>query len=142
MPARLALAAACVAAIVFGATRLHKDDTCESARSAIVTALFHHREPAGGLAHQQRRLVENCRDRSVIAFVSTVETTAGRTGPAAALARKVTHDEPRNRIGWIALAQALQDSDPSGSKAAAARAKALNPRGVVPPAGGAARRTS
>lgn len=142
MAVRIALAAVCVAAIVFGATRLHKDDTCESARSAIVTALFHHREPAGGLAYQQRRLVDHCRDGSVIAFVSTVETTAGRTGPGTALARKVTRDEPNNRIGWIALAQALQNTDPRGSKAAAARAKELNPRGVVPSAAGAVPRTS
>jgi Flp pilus assembly protein TadD len=142
MLVRVVLVVTCVAAIVFGATRLHQDDSCESARGAIVTALFHHREPPDGLAHQQQRLIDNCRDASVLAFVSTVETTAGRSGPATALARRVTRDEPRNRIGWVALAQALQRTDPQGSKAAAARAKALNPRGVVPAAGGAARRTS
>ena len=103
-------------------------------------ALFHHREPAGGLAHQQQRLVDNCRDGSVLAFVSTVETTAGHRDLATALARKVTRDEPRNRVGWVALAQALQGSDPRGAAAAAARAKELNPRGVVPAAAGAARR--
>lgn len=142
MLVRAVLVAVCVAAIVFGAMRLHSDDTCESTRSAIVTALFHHQEPPGGLARQQQRLIDNCRDASVMAFVSTVETTAGRTGPATALARKVTRDEPNNRIGWVALAQALQNTDPQGSKAAAARAKELNPRGAVPAAGGAARRTS
>ena len=132
MIVRVALVAVCVAAVAFGVTRLHKDDTCESARTAIVTALFHHQEPAGGLAHQQRKLVDNCRDRSVMAFVSTVETTARRYGPAIALARRVTREEPSNRIGWIALAQALKTSDPAGSRAAVARAKALNPRGAVP----------
>jgi hypothetical protein len=129
---RAVLVVICVAAIAFGATRLHRDDTCESARSAIVTALFHHQEPPGGLAKQQQRLVDNCRDASVMAFVSTVETTAGRLGPAVALARRVTRDEPSNRIGWVALAQALRKTDPQGSKAAVARAKALNPRGAVP----------
>jgi hypothetical protein len=129
---RVALIAVAIAAIVFGASRLHRDDTCESTRSTIVAALFHHREPAGGLARQQRRLVANCRDNSVLAFVSTVETTAGHHALATALARRVTRAEPRNRIGWIALAQALQRSDPRGSAAAAARAKALDPRGAVP----------
>jgi Flp pilus assembly protein TadD len=132
MIVRVVMVAACVAAVIFGVSRLHQDNTCESARSAIVTALFHHREPAGGLAHQQQRLIDHCRDRSVMAFVSTVETTARRFGPATALARRVTHDEPNNRIGWIALAQALRLSDPKGSRAAVARAKALNPRGAVP----------
>ena len=134
---RIALVAACVAAAVFGFSRLHDADTCESARQTIITALFHHREPAGGLARQQRRLVGNCRDGSVLAFVSTLETTAGHHGFATALARKVTRDEPRNRVGWVALAQALQRSDPRGSAAAAARAKALDPRGAVPRAAGA-----
>jgi hypothetical protein len=137
---RVALVSVSAAAIVFGAVRLHRADTCESTRSAIVMALFHHREPAGGLAHQQQRLVDNCRDGSVLAFVSTVETTAGHRDLATALARKVTRDEPRNRVGWVALAQALQGSDPRGAAAAAARAKELNPRGVVPAAAGAARR--
>jgi Flp pilus assembly protein TadD len=137
MPVRIALVAASVAAIVFAASRLHRTDECESARTAIYGALFHHRLPADGLAHQQRRLLDNCRDGSVLAFVSTVETTAGQHGFATALARKVTRDEPRNRVGWVALAQALQRSDPRGSAAAAARAKALDPRGAVPRAGGA-----
>ena len=142
MLVRIVLVVTCIAAIVFGAARLHQSDSCGSARDAIVTALFHHREPTGGLAHQQQQLVDKCRDATVIAFVSTVETTAGRVGPATALARKVTRDEPRNRIGWVALAQALERTDPRGARAAAARAKALNPRGAVPAAGGAARRTS
>jgi Flp pilus assembly protein TadD len=137
MPVRIALVAACVAAVVFGATRLHRSDECESARTAINTALFRHREPSGGLAHQQRRLLDNCRDGSVLAFVSTVETTAGQRGFATALARRVTRDEPSNRVGWVALAQALQRSDPRGSAAAAARAKALDPKGAVPRAAGA-----
>ena len=137
---RAALVAVSAAAIVFGAVRLHRADTCESTRSAIVTALFHRRRPAGGLASQQRRLVDNCRDGSVLAFVSTFETTAGYHAAATSLARQVTRDESRNRIGWVALAQALQGSDPRGAAAAAARAKALNPRGVVPAAAGAAPR--
>jgi len=137
MPVRIALVAVSVAAVVFGVLRLHRSDECESARTAINTALFHHREPAGGLARQQRRLLDNCRDGSVLAFVSTVETTAGRRRFATALARKVTRDEPRNRVGWVALAQALQRSDPRGAAAAAARAKKLDPRGAVPRAAGA-----
>ena len=132
MIVRVALVAVCLAAVAFGVTRLHHDNACESARSAIVDALFHHQEPAGGLAHQQQKLVDSCRDRSVMAFVSTVETVARRYGPAIALARRVTRDEPRNRIGWIALAQALKASDPVAARAAVARAKALNPRGAVP----------
>ena len=138
---RAALIVLSAAAIAFGAVRLHRVDTCESTRSAIVAALLHHRQPAGGLANQQRRLVDNCRDRSVLAFVSTVETTAGYRALATSLARRVTRDEPSNRIGWVALAQALQGTDPRGAAAAAARARALNPRGVVPAGAGAARRS-
>jgi Flp pilus assembly protein TadD len=137
MPLRIGLVLCACAAVVFGITRLHRSDGCESARTAILTALFHHREPAGGLARQQRRLVDDCRDGSILAFASTVETTAGHRGYATALARKVTRDEPRNRVGWIALAQALERSDPRGAAAAAARAKALDPRGAVPRAAGA-----
>lgn len=134
---RAPLLAVCAAAIVFGAVHLHRTDACQAARGAIVTALFHHREPPGGLARQQRRLVDSCRDGTVLAFVSTVETTAGRHALALALARTVTRDEPRNRVGWIALAQALTLSDPRGAAAATARAKQLDPRGVVPAATGA-----
>jgi hypothetical protein len=134
---RIALVLCACAAIAFGLSRLHDDDTCTSARQAIVTALFHHRTPAGGLDHQQRRLLDGCRDGSVLALVSTVETTAGLRGPATDLARRVTREEPRNRVGWIALAQALERSDPRGAAAARARAKALDPRGFVPGAGGA-----
>jgi hypothetical protein len=134
---RIALVLVAVAAIALGLTRLHRTDGCESTRRTIVTALFHHRLPQGGIALQQRRLTRDCRDGSVLAFVSTVETTAGLRGPATSLARTVTRREPRNRVGWIALAQALQRTDPRGAAAAAARAKALDPRGRVPGAAGA-----
>jgi Flp pilus assembly protein TadD len=132
MALRIGLVLVCCAAIAFGASRLRDEHTCASARSAIVTALFHHRLPPGGLAHQQKRLIDGCRDGSVLALVSTVETTAGYRALATALARRVVRDEPRNRVGWIALAQALARTDPKGAAAAAARAQALNPRGVVP----------
>jgi hypothetical protein len=134
---RAPLLAVCAAAIVFGAIRLHRDDSCQSARGAIVAALFHRQEPAGGLSRQQRRLIDSCRDGTVLAFVSTVETTAGRHAFALQLARKVTRDEPRNRVGWIALSQALARTDPKASAAAVARAMKLDPRGFVPPAAGA-----
>src|SRR3954454_14502071 len=126
---RAALIALSAAAIAFGVVRLRGADTCESTRSAMVSALFHHRQPAGGLANQQRRLVAHCRGRSVLAFVSTVETTAAYRALATSLARKVTRDEPRNRIGWVALAQALQRSDPRGAAGAVARGQAAHPQG-------------
>jgi hypothetical protein len=137
MPQRIALVLCACVIVVIGLTRLHRSDGCESTRRAVVAALFHHREPAGGLARQQRRLIDDCRDGSILAFVSAVETTAGRRSYATALARKVTRDEPRNRVGWVALAQALERSDPRGAAAAAARAKRLDPRGAVPRAAGA-----
>jgi Flp pilus assembly protein TadD len=134
---RIALVVGACLAIVFGASRLRDEHRCTTARQAIVTALFNHRTPDGGLAHQQKRLLDGCRDGSVLALVSTVETTAGFHGPATALARKVTRDEPRNRVGWIALAQALERSDPRGAAAARTRAQALDPRGRIPRAAGA-----
>jgi hypothetical protein len=137
MPLRIALVIGACAAIVFGASRLRDEHRCTSARQAIITALFHHRIPEGGFAHQQSRLIDGCRDGSILALVSTVETTAGLRGPATTLARRVTREEPRNRVGWIALAQALERSDPRGAAAARARAHALDPRGRIPGAAGA-----
>lgn len=137
MLVRLALLYACVPVVVLGVVRLHDHDRCNSAQDAIVTALFHHREPSGGLAARQRELVASCHDETAIAGVSAVLTTAGRRGPALELARRATHDAPDAFLGWVALGQALERTDPRGAAVARARARALNPRGLVPRAAGA-----
>jgi predicted Zn-dependent protease len=137
MALRIALVLVACAAVAFGISRTRQDHRCQDARQAIVTALFHHRLPEGGLAFQQRRLLGNCRDGSLLAHVSTIETTGGQRASAIALARRVTRDEPRNRVGWIALAQALAAGDPARAAAARERARMLDPMGRVPPAAGA-----
>ena len=131
---RAALVLCAVAAVVFGITRLHKDDSCQHTRQVIVDALFHRHYPAGGLNAPQQRLIAACRDRDVLAAVSVVETTAGLYGPSSALARRATRDEPRNIRGWAALAQALDRSDPHAAAAARARVRVLDPQGQVPAA--------
>ena len=134
MLVRGALVVIAAAAIAFGLSRLRDEHRCASARVAITDALFHRRLPAGGLGPQQRRLIDNCRDRSVLASVSVVETAAGLRAPATALARRIVRDEPRNVRGWAVLAQALERSDPRGAAAARARVRALDPQGQVPAA--------
>lgn len=125
---RAALVVVCAGAIVFGATRLHQVDSCEHTRTTVLSALFHRKVPAGGFPAQQRRLVDMCRDRNVLAQVAVVETSFGQSGRAAVLARQLVRDEPRNVRGWGALAQALARTDPRGAAAARARLRALDPR--------------
>jgi hypothetical protein len=43
-------------------------------------------------------------------------------------ARESVRREPQSFVGWVAVGLTLRDRDPAGSRAALARAKALNPR--------------
>jgi hypothetical protein len=124
---RVGLIIVCAAAIVFGAVRLHQDDSCEHTRTALLSALFHRTTPAGGFAHQERRLIDTCRDRDVLTAVAVVEQRLGSPSRAAALARVVVTDEPRNARGWAVLAQAVAHDDPRAAAAARARLRALAP---------------
>jgi len=134
---RLVLLIAGVALTVHAALALGDHRRCTRATTAINGALFHDREPAGGLAEQQRRLERSCSDPAVLAGVSTVMTTAGRAAPGLALARRATHDAPDLFVAWVALTQALERRDPAGARTARAHALRLNPLGRVPPAAGA-----
>ena len=81
-------------------------------------------------------LQSSCRDPDVIAGASAALLTAGRRDRGLQLARESVRREPRSFIGWVAMGLALRDRDPAGSRAALARAKALNPRwpGLAPAA--------
>jgi hypothetical protein len=128
---RGALVVVCVAAIAFGVTRLDQFDSCQHTRTAVLSALFHRQVPAGGFAAQERRLVDTCRDRNILAEIAVVATAVGQPDRGASLARRAVRDEPHNVRGWAALARALDRSDPHGAAVARARVRALDPRSRV-----------
>jgi predicted Zn-dependent protease len=111
---RVAIVIVAVAAIVLLGSRLRDHDRCDSARAAVG-------ERAG-------ELTASCRDPDVIASASAVLLAAGQPDRAVRLARESVRREPESFVGWVALGLTLRDRDPAGSRAALARAKALNPR--------------
>jgi hypothetical protein len=125
---RLVIVAVAAVAVAALATRLRDHDRCEAARSATVNALFHKQPVPEGVATQQRRLLDNCRDADTLATVSGTLTIAGERRPALALARAATERSPDAFLGWVALARAYGDKDGPQARRAFARAKALNPR--------------
>lgn len=66
-------------------------------------------------------------DGALVPFEAGQLLRAGRPEAAAALVRPLLRAEPANVTGWAVLALALQRTDPAGSRAAAARARALAP---------------
>ncbi len=119
-------------AIVYGVTRLHEQRRCQVAHGALLVALFHHRQPAGGRADQLRTLTSQCHDPAPVAQISILLATAGYRADAIATARRAIHLQPNSTLGWTALAEVLARSDPRGAAAARARVLALNPQAVVP----------
>jgi hypothetical protein len=101
---RLAIVVVAVAAIVLLGSRLRDHDRCDSARAAV--------------GQRTGELTASCRDPDVIASASAVLLAA----------RESVRREPESFVGWVAMGLTLRDRDPAGSRAALARAKALNPR--------------
>lgn len=114
MAVRLAIVVVAAAAIVLLGSRLRDHDRCDSARAAVV--------------QRTAELSASCRDPDVIASASAVLLAAGQRDRAVALARESVEREPDSFVGWVAMGLTLRDRDPAASRAALARAKALNPR--------------
>jgi hypothetical protein len=111
---RLAIVLVAVAAVVLLGSRLRDHDRCDSARAAV--------------GQRTGELTTRCRDPDVIASASAVLLAAGQRDRAVALARESVEREPDSFVGWVAMGLTLRERDPAASRAALARAKALNPR--------------
>jgi hypothetical protein len=111
---RLAIVVVAAAAIVLLGSRLRDHDRCDSARAAV--------------GQRTGELITSCRDPDVIASASAVLLAGAQPDQAVRLARESVRREPESFVGWVAVGLTLRDRDPAGSRAALARAKALNPR--------------
>jgi cytochrome c-type biogenesis protein CcmH/NrfG len=105
----IVLAAACVAVAVGG---LRHDHACTEARAA----------------GRWRAVAAHCGDPRDRAQTAALLASKGRRTEALALARRMVRDSPQDYLGWLALGRL------GGDGHALARAHALNPRGVPPPA--------
>ena len=114
MAVRLAIVVVAAAAIVLLGSRLRDHDRCDAAQHPVATHIA--------------ALTSTCRDPDVIAGASAQLLGVGNTKQGLRLARESVRREPASFIGWVALGLALRDRDPEASRAALARAKALNPR--------------
>jgi hypothetical protein len=105
----IVLAAVCAVVAVAG---LRSDHRCTQARAA----------------HDGPRVAAACGDPRDRAETAALLAARGRLAPAQQLARSMVRDSPQDYLGWLALGRL------SGDRRALARAHALNPRGVPPPA--------
>jgi hypothetical protein len=87
-----------------------------------------HRCAAARTALDWRPVADRCSDPRDRALVAARLASQGRRGPATQLARRMVRDDPQDYVGWLALGRLAADGR------ALARAHALNPRGVPPPA--------
>jgi Flp pilus assembly protein TadD len=125
---RISLIAACVAAVVFGATRLHDVRACDSAKDRGFAAALG-KPVAGGAQALARDVADHCRGGADLSATSVALARGGALGPAGRLAREAIRRDPRDYQGWVALAIVLQrEGHPQAQRAAARRAVVLNPR--------------
>jgi hypothetical protein len=129
--ARVVVLAAAVGAIVFGVVHLHRDRSCADAHYALLYGLAHGQAPPGGLAAQLHTLTTSCDQPVALEGISILLTASGHHDRAIALARLAIRRDPHAQAGYVALAQALDRSDPAGARRARARVAALDPLGVV-----------
>jgi hypothetical protein len=119
--ARLLLAGLAAVAIAVAATSLRSDHRCAEAKAAAKRA------PAAELSAVATQTADRCGDPRDAALVSLVLTARGQRASALTLARRMTRDHPQDYLGWLVVWRL------SGSRAALARAHALNPRGTPAP---------
>jgi hypothetical protein len=115
----LALALVCAGV---GAHALRADHRCTQAQAAARTA-----EPAA-LPGVARTIGDRCGDPRAEVIGAVLIGGRGERGLATALARRVAAQHPEDYIGWLAIYRI------GGDQRALARAHALNPRAVPPPA--------
>ena len=87
-----------------------------------------HRCTQAVAAHDGPRVAADCGDPRDRAETAALLASHGRLASARQLARSMVHDSPQDYLGWLALGRL------TGDQRALARAHALNPRGVPPPA--------
>jgi hypothetical protein len=117
----LFLAFALVCAAV-GAHALRADHRCAQAQADARTAA-----PAG-LPGVANAIAARCGDPRDEVIGAVLIGGRGQRGLATALARRTARQHPEDYIGWLAIYRI------GGDEGALARAHALNPRAVPPPA--------
>ena len=127
---RLLLLGLALVSIVVGIEALRDQHACSSALSSAVTL---DRGDRAGAARVEDELAHRCSDpaqqtRGVFALGSRRQFAQ-----AVALARHMTRSAPDGYEGWAVLARTLAGHDAAGSRAAFARAHALNPRASPAP---------
>ena len=75
-----------------------------------------------------------CDEPRAVVIAAAFIDHAGARGAATGLARTLVGEAPQAYVGWLTLGRLLQTQDRAASRAALARAHALNPRGVPAPA--------
>jgi hypothetical protein len=115
------------AAIVFGLHRLGDVRACQHARAEGFAASLGRPVP-GGPDRLARDVIAHCRGGSDLSATSVALARSGALGTAGRLAREAIRRDPRDYLGWVALAIVLQRDDPVASRRAARRALVLNPR--------------
>ena len=110
---------AAVGAVV-AVTGLRSDHRCTQARTAVL-----HGDYSAAAA---TTLADRCGDPRDRAYAAATMAQKGHPAPARQLARRMVRDSPQDYLGWLALGRLTND------QRALARAHALNPRGVPPPA--------
>jgi hypothetical protein len=117
-----------VAAIAFGLHRLGDVRACQHARSEGFAASLGQRVP-GGADRLARDVIAHCRGGSDLSATSVALARTGALDTAGRLAREAIRRDPRDYLGWVALAIVLQRRhEPASSRQAARRALALNLR--------------
>jgi hypothetical protein len=125
---RVAFAAACVVVAAFLGARLHDDNRCEDGRRDVFLAAQSDRDPSPGAV---RSIRESCRGTLGLISIAGSLHSRERDAQAAPFAREATEREPDNVAAWRALAVTSQS--PAEARAAARRAKELDPVGAPDP---------
>ena len=120
LAARALLILLAVVCAVVAVTGLRSDHRCTQARTAVL-----HGDSSAAAA---TAVADRCGDPRDRAFAAALMAQRGRAAPARQLARRMVRDSPQDYLGWLALGRLTND------QRALARAHALNPRGVPPPA--------
>ncbi|MEP6954600.1 MAG: hypothetical protein ABI950_11130 [Solirubrobacteraceae bacterium] len=113
----IVLAAVCAVVAVTG---LRSDQRCTEAGAAVRHGI--------SSAAAATAVADHCGDPRDRAVAAALLAQNGRAAPARQLARRMVRDSPQDYLGWLALGRL------TGDERALARARALNPRGVPPPA--------
>jgi hypothetical protein len=126
---RIPLAIAALALAVFLALELHSEHRLQQGKAAAFAAGQHALAP-----DRRARVLDDLRagqrlhpGTEALLTRALVQLRAGHAAEGERLARDAPRREPLNWEAWRALAAALQGRDDAASRAAARRARGLNP---------------